>query len=279
MPKMISHNVSVNTAIIPAGGLGTRLRPLTTNTPKELLPIDNYPMIYYSLLELVNAGIKKVIVISAPHKQQLDNFLNMESYDGDLSPQLTATRELINSLDIEIVHQTTQNGLGDAVSYAEPYVDSEYFLLLLPDEIVFGSPNPSETLIEHWKAFQASYVSIQKVIPTQISNYGIVGFDQNTDLSTKGPWKISQFVEKPELADAPSDMSLTGRYLLSRKIFGLLRETELGKNREIQLTDALQNQLLASEIFFAARLTGKRFDAGSHSGILKTSEYASQYNK
>jgi UTP--glucose-1-phosphate uridylyltransferase len=278
MANTFSKNASVTTAVIPAGGLGTRLLPLTKNTPKELLQINDHPMIYYALNELAIAGIKKVIVISAPHKEPLDTFLNIKSYRNNISPQLRATRELLSSLDIQIVHQTTQMGLGDAVSYAEPYIQSEYFLLLLPDEIVFGSPNPSEILIQHWNHRRASYVSIDKVVTSQISSYGIVGFKKDTDLSGNGPWKIDKFVEKPGLDDAPSDMALVGRYLLSKKIFPLIRTTKSGINKEIQLTDALQSHLLTSESFFGASLMGKRFDAGSHTGILETSAYAAQYN-
>lgn len=277
MANKLSKNKSVTTAVIPAGGLGTRLFPLTKNMPKELLEINGHPMIYYALNELVIAGIKKVVVISAPHKERLDTFLNTNLSENNIPSQIKATQHVLNSLDIQVVHQTSQNGLGDAISYAESYIDSEYFLLLLPDEIVFGSPNPSEVLLEHWNKFKASYVSIDTVPPSEISNYGIVGFEGTTNLSDEGPWKINNFVEKPELSNAPSNMSLTGRYLLSRDIFDILRATKSGKNAEIQLTDALQTHLLASEVFLGAKLTGRRFDAGSQAGIIATSAYASEY--
>ncbi len=275
MPKSFSNNARLDTAVIPAGGLGTRLLPLTESTPKELVKVHNQAMIQYALNELVVAGITKLIVISSPRKKQLDEFLNINNYDMEPSHDLSSTPELLSRFDIRVTHQNVQLGLGDAVLYAEPYVESDFFLLLLPDEILIGDPNPSETLLENWNQKEACYVSVQKVPSSQIANYGVVGLEAQNNVSEQGPWKVNQFVEKPQSDNAPSDMTLTGRYVLSKDIFSTIRATEAGKNGEIQLTDALQNRLGESDDFFAIPFPGKRFDAGSHDGIAKLSSYLS----
>tara|TARA_B100000029_G_scaffold492797_1_gene554548 strand:+ start:12810 stop:13661 length:852 start_codon:yes stop_codon:yes gene_type:complete len=275
MPKSFSNNARLDTAVIPAGGLGTRLLPLTESTPKELVKVHNQAMIQYALNELVVAGITKLIVISSPRKKQLDEFFNINNYDMEPSHDLSSTPELLSRFDIRVTHQNVQLGLGDAVLYAEPYVESDFFLLLLPDEILIGDPNPSETLLENWNQKEACYVSVQKVPSSQIANYGVVGLEARNNISEQGPWKVNQFVEKPQSDNAPSDMTLTGRYVLSKDIFSTIRATEAGKNGEIQLTDALQNRLGESDDFFAIPFPGKRFDAGSHDGIAKLSSYLS----
>ena len=130
-------------------------------------------------------------------------------------------------------------------------------------------------MLENWNQKEACYVSVQKVPSSQIANYGVVGLEERNNVSVQGPWKVNQFVEKPQSDNAPSDMTLTGRYVLSKDIFSTIRATEAGKNGEIQLTDALQNRLGESDDFLAIPFPGKRFDAGSHDGIAKLSSYLS----
>jgi UTP--glucose-1-phosphate uridylyltransferase len=268
--------VKVRKAVIPAAGLGTRFLPATKSIPKEMIPVVDKPGIQYAVEEAVRAGIRDVLIITSRGKQSLeDHFdrapdLERELANSGKNKELEDVRSIAAMADVHFVRQQEPLGLGHAVSLARPHVGSEAFVVMLPDEIV---PRPTSgerdlvgSLVEIFEEKDASVVAVRTVPREDVSNYGIVDHDKMEGNVAR----VRGLVEKPSVDEAPSELSLPGRYLFSGEIFEALDKTKPGHGGEIQLTDAID--LLATEGEVYAYLhEGPIYDVGKKLEYLKAS--------
>lgn len=267
--------MSVTKAVIPAAGLGTRFLPATKSQPKEMLPVVDKPGIQYAVEEAARAGIRDVLIITSRGKQSLeDHFDRSLELEHDLAAagktdELEMVRDVATIAKVHFVRQQEALGLGHAVSLAREHVGAEPFVVLLPDEIV---PQPIEeesplltSMISIFEDKAASVVAVRKVAREDVSKYGIIEHSEMIDNVAR----VVGLVEKPAIEEAPSDLSLPGRYLFTEAIFDALDRTKPGHGGEIQLTDAID--LLAKEGEIYAYLhDGPIFDFGKKLEFLKT---------
>lgn len=259
-------------AVIPAAGLGTRFLPATKNSPKEMLPVLDKPTIQYVVEEAVASGIRDILIITGRGKRAIEDHFdrNVElehllEKKGD-TKQLDEMRRIADMADIHYVRQKEARGLGHAVLCAKKYVGNEPFAVLLGDDVVFSQTPCTKQLVERYDRLRASVIAVERVPPERIESYGIVktGIAMEPNLYT-----VETLVEKPKRADAPSDLGILGRYVLTPEIFDELERTPPGKNGELQLTDAIQ-RLLARQVVYAYAFEGKRYDLGDKLEWLKT---------
>ena len=227
-------------AIIPAAGLGTRLLPATKAQPKEMLPVYDKPTIHYVIEEALQSGVDDIIVITGRNKRSIEDYFD-KSYELEYTLQkagkdrdLKKVRKITDLADICYVRQKDMKGLGDAVMSAKRHVGLEPFVVLLGDSITKG-PLCTKKLLEVFDKYQKSTISIREVPNEHVNKYGIVSgteIDENI-------YKINNLIEKPQIGQAPTNLAITGRYVLTPDIFDKIEETEPGFNDEIQLTDAI----------------------------------------
>lgn len=276
--------MKVRKAVIPAAGFGTRFLPATKSQPKEMLPIVDTPAIQYVVEEAVEAGITDILMVIGKSKRAIEehfyrNFeLEHELKEKGKTKLLEQVTRISNLANIHFVWQKELRGLGDAVSYGRSFCGGEPFALLLGDTLL-GTPDGAQSvtrqLIDVFEAHNASAVALERVPEEKVERYGIVGGDEIGD---SGIYKLNQLVEKPSLADAPSNLAMAGRYVFSADIFEILEKTQPGKNGEIQLTDAMATLLSRGEMYGLC-FEGKRFDIGDKLDFLKTNiEFALQRN-
>ena len=257
-------------AVIPAAGLGTRLLPMTKNSPKEMLPIVDKPAIQYVVEEAVNSGIDDIVIVTGRGKEVIENHFDV-AYELEKVLEERNEIEKLNEIkrisqlaDIFYVRQRLPLGLGHAVYVARKHVGNEYFALMLGDDIILASKPCIKQLMEVHEKYEASVIAVQKVEGKDVSKYGIVDYEE----VEKGVYRIVDIVEKPSRSEAPSNMAVMGRYILHPSIFSFIEKTKPGKNNEIQLTDALKLMLKEHEIY-AYEFEGKRFDVGGKLDWLK----------
>lgn len=263
----------ITKAVFPVGGMGTRFLPATKSIPKEMLPIIDKPLIQYAVEEAIQAGITTLIFITSASKHAIsDHFdpqpLLRKKFENEgkqnLLDKLTTIPEDITRV---FIPQGSPLGLGHAVLQAKDIIGDEYFSVILADDFIKPdtSNNATKQLIDASKKNNASVISVEEVSDKRVSQYGIVDINQST--STVNP--ISTIVEKPALKDAPSNLGVIGRYVLSPEVFELLENTQSDKGGEIQLTDALARLLDKPNNLYAATLKGKRYDCGHKLGYIQ----------
>jgi UTP--glucose-1-phosphate uridylyltransferase len=262
--------MSVRKAVIPAAGLGTRFLPATKAVPKEMLPIVDIPAIQFVVEEAVRAGLIDVLMITGRSKRALEDHFDrvielelMLEAKGDTA-KLAAVRASTDMADVHFVRQGDPKGLGHAVLMAAGHVGDEPFAVLLGDDLI----DVRDPLLEQMVAVQAekggSVIALMEVPHDQISMYGCAAVNGDGDVV-----QITALVEKPPVDEAPSDLAIIGRYVLSPTVFEVLRNTAPGRGGEIQLTDALQT-LIASEPMHGVVFRGRRYDTGDRLDYLKT---------
>ncbi len=262
--------MKVRKAVITAAGLGTRFLPVTKSQPKGMLPLVDKPLIQYSVEEAVNSGIEQVIIITAPGKQTIEDYFAYAPELEDVLRQkgdtgrLKAIRELSNLADIHYIKQEEQLGLGHAVLIAQDMVGDEPFAVLLPDDIIDSKVPVLKQLLTVYEQYEANVVAIEHISHQDTIKYGII---EPKPVSER-IYQVLSLVEKPEPAEAPSDLGIVGRYILKPQIFDALKTVPPGKNREIQLTDALQLLCRQQEIY-ACEFEGVRYDTGTPLGWLE----------
>jgi UTP--glucose-1-phosphate uridylyltransferase len=268
--------LDVRKAIIPAAGLGTRFLPATKASPKEMLPLVDKPLIQYVVEEAVNSGIEDIIVITGRGKRAIEDHFDRsleleENLKGSGKAQvLNQIRHISNLANFCYVRQSEALGLGHAVLCAQHLIGNEPFAVILGDEIIDAPVPGLAQLIHIYKKRRGAVLGVQEVPPQEVSRYGIVSARRMGN----GLHRVSDLVEKPAPADAPSNLAVIGRYVLPPEIFPILRKTQPGKNGEIQLTDALR-QLVKQGPMFAHEVQGQRHDAGDKLGFLiATVEFA-----
>lgn len=271
----------IKKAVIPAAGYGTRFLPATKATPKEMLPIVDKPTIQYIVEEALESGIEEILIISGHAKRAIeDHFDSAPNLERELEEKgkddlLAIVRETAD-INVHYIRQKKMRGLGDAILCAKSFMAGEPFAVLLGDDVVYadgsrGQKPALRQLIDIYDAYGGSVLGCQQVPDEKVSSYGIVA---GSEIAGSSLVKVSDMIEKPELAEAPSNMAVLGRYIISPTIFELLEHTAPGKGGEVQLTDALK-QLAAVEPVWAYCFEGKRYDVGDKLGFLKaTVEFA-----
>lgn len=260
-------------AVFPVGGLGTRFLPATKVMPKEMLSVVDKPLIQYSFEEACDAGCDEFIFITGRNKNVLMNHFD-HSYElqrilseQDKKHQLSLTKDwLPKAGQIAFIRQLEPLGLGHAVWCARNYIRDEPFAVLLADEM--GIPDDKPVLnhmVEVYEKTGACVIAVSEVPKDKVSSYGIIAPDSEKD----GMIKIKGMVEKPKPEEAPSNLSIIGRYILTPEIFNYLEKGERGAGGEIQLTDAMQRMIADGHPFYAVKFKGERFDCGSRRGFLE----------
>ncbi len=266
----MSSNKKVRKAIFPAAGLGTRFLPATKASPKEMLPLVDKPMIQYVVEEAVASGIEHIIMITGRGKRAIedhfDKNVELEFYleaKGE-TRALQRIEEISNLVNFAYVRQKEPLGLGHAVLCARELIGDEPFAVLLGDDIIDSDPPGLKQLLQVYDQYHSPVLALQEVPKDQIHLYGVIQGEKVKD----GTYRVRQMVEKPQADQAPSNLAIIGRYILTPKIFEFLEKQEQGVGGEIQLTNALQ-RLAEVEPVYGYILQGKRYDAGSKIGFLE----------
>lgn len=277
--------MKITKAVIPVAGLGTRMLPATKAIPKEMLPIVDKPLIQYVVNEAVSAGIKDIVLITHSSKNAIENHFD-RSFELEATLEKRVKRQLLTEIqsicpsDVTIMHvrQGIAKGLGHAISCARHLVGDEPFAVLLPDDLLNEylcdlSKDNLKAMIQRYEETGTSQILVEKVDEEDISSYGIIDIPDDYKTGKKSIHeglniKITGFVEKPTPEEAPSNLGIVGRYVLSPRIWDLLDETPVGAGEEIQLTDTLR-LLLREEDIEAHILKGHRLDCGSKLGYIK----------
>ena len=264
--------MKVTKAVIPAAGLGTRVLPATKAQPKEMLVIVDKPSLQYIVEELVESGIKDIIIVTGRNKNSIEDHFD-HSYEledtlkkNNKNTLLEKVEDISSMANICYVRQNHPKGLGHAILKAKSFVGEEPFVIALGDDIVYNDVSVAKQLIENYSKYQSSIVGCQEVKESDVSKYGIVKPLLSLDEKTV---EMEDFIEKPSVEEAPSKLACLGRYLLTPKIFDYLEKTEPGKGGEIQLTDAIVAMMKDGEKVLAYNFEGKRYDIGNKFGLLK----------
>ncbi|WP_040952934.1 UTP--glucose-1-phosphate uridylyltransferase GalU [Gorillibacterium massiliense] len=271
---------TVKKAIIPAAGLGTRFLPATKAMPKEMLPIIDKPTIQYIVEEAIESGIEDIIIVTGKGKRAIeDHFDHAFELEAKLEEggKLKLLEEVQRSsrVDIHYIRQKEPKGLGHAVWCARRFIGDEPFAVLLGDDIVVSEPPCLKQLIDQYETTFSSVIGVQPVSDAETQRYGIV----DPIYRDGSLYKVRNFVEKPALGKAPSNLAIMGRYVLTPEIFDFLEMQETGAGGEIQLTDAI-GRLNEVQNVFAYHFTGRRYDVGEKLGfILTTLDFALKNNE
>lgn len=263
----------VTKAVIPAAGLGTRVLPATKAQPKEMLVIVDKPSLQYIVEELVQSGIKDIVIVTGRNKNSIEDHFDY-SYEVESTLKKDGKNELLEKIEnisdmanIFYVRQNHPKGLGHAILKAKPFIGDDPFVIALGDDIVYNDEYPvAKQMIDVYEKYGSSIVGCQEVAQKDVSKYGVVKPTRYLDNDT---CEIDDFIEKPAIEEAPSRYACLGRYLLDGKIFKYLEEVKPGKGGEIQLTDAILDMMKAGEKVLAYDFKGKRYDIGNKFGLLK----------
>lgn len=261
-------------AVFPVAGLGTRFLPATKANPKEMLPIVDKPLIQYAVEEAVSAGITELIFVTSSTKRAIEDHFD-SNYELESRLTQSGKQELLNivrdvlpkGVSCAYVRQPESLGLGHAVLCARPLMSNdEPFAVLLADDLIDAKPGCLSQMVMEYGKSHSSIIAVQEIPVSETNRYGIVGINQDK--------KITQIIEKPASSEAPSNLGVVGRYILTYNIFDCLEKIKPGSGNEIQLTDAIAS-LLKTESAYAYAFQGKRYDCGSKIGYLEaTVQYA-----
>lgn len=261
---------TIKKAIIPAAGLGTRFLPATKAMPKEMLPIVDKPTIQYIVEEAIAAGIEDILIVTGKGKRSIeDHFDSAWELEHNLinNGKFEDLKKVKESANVEIhyIRQKEALGLGHAIWCARKFIGNEPFAVLLGDDIVKSEQPCIKQLINQYEKVQSSVIGIMQVEDKDIHKYGIINpINTNSNLM-----EVRQFIEKPTLVEAPSNLAIIGRYILTPEIFPFLEEKQIGKGGEIQLTDAIE-KLNSKQKVYGYEFEGKRYDVGEKLGFIKT---------
>ncbi len=264
----------IRQAIIPLAGLGTRLLPLTSVFPKELLPINGKPGIEYILEECQAAGIKEVIFIISKKKKMIKNYFNKNIFfkniikkkkDKRIKHEYSKLKKYKKM--IKFVYQNKPLGTGDAVLKAKKYIKDKYFLMMLPDDLIVKT-NCSKEMIKIHNKNKCSVMASMKVHKKTVNRWGIYSINKKIN---KNNFYIKDVIEKPNIYAAPSNFAIIGRYILPKKIFSKLINQQKGKGGEVHITDSIKKLIVSGEKFIGHNFKGKYLDCGTMQGYIKSS--------
>jgi UTP--glucose-1-phosphate uridylyltransferase len=267
----------VRKAVFPAAGWGTRFLPATKAQPKEMLPLVDKPIIQYAVEEAVAAGIEQVIIVTSSQKRAIEDHFDLSfeleallEEKGDIE-MLRQVRHISDLAQVAYVRQKEQLGLGHAVLMAKDLIGHEPFAVILPDDVVIGDRPCIGQLIHAYQQTHGSVVAVMEVPPSETRRYGVIASEPTDDPLDHGRLhRVTRLVEKPAPEDAPSNLAIIGRYVLTPKIFDKLEQTPRGSGGEIQLTDAIA-ELMEEQAVYGYEFEGVRYDAGTTMGWLKAS--------
>jgi UTP--glucose-1-phosphate uridylyltransferase len=272
----------IKKCLFPAAGYGTRFLPVTKAVPKEMLPILTKPLLQYGVEEAIEAGITNMAIVTGRGKRAIeDHFDNSFELNSQLSGSshkhyLKEIITIIENTTFTYIRQRLMLGLGHAILTGEPLIGNQPFAVHLADDLCTnGGTTVLSQMTKLYEKYQCSIIAIEQVPMSQTDKYGIIA--GNLIAGTDDCYRVTDMVEKPEPKDAPSNMAIIGRYILTPDIFDILRTTTPGKGGEIQITDALLNQAKQGKVI-AYKFKGRRFDCGSVEGYVKaTNHFAKQY--
>jgi UTP--glucose-1-phosphate uridylyltransferase len=269
--------VRVRKAVFPAAGLGTRFLPATKAQPKEMLPLVDKPIIQYGVEEAVASGIDNIILVTGRGKNaiedhfdvsvELETFLEMRGK----REQLAEIRKISNLINFAYVRQGEPLGLGHAVLVTREYVGDEPFAVILGDDVIDAEPPAMKQLMDVFEQVGGPVLAVERVPQEDISNYGVINIDERAQFGP-GVYQVRDLVEKPRREEAPSNLAIIGRYVLTPDIFPALAKTKSDRTGEIQLTNGLR-ELLKSRPIYACEVKGVRHDTGNKLGFLKAVVY------
>ncbi len=265
----------INKCLFPVAGYGTRFLPATKAMPKEMLPVVNKPLIQYGVEEAHDAGMRRMAFVTGRTKRAIEDHFDI-TYE--LEDQISGTskegrlgevRALIKDCVFSYTRQIEMKGLGDAILTGETLIGSEPFGVILADDLCVGtSAGVMSQLLAVYEKYRCSVVAVEEVPAREVDKYGVVA----GEFVEEGLMRVSDMVEKPPLDQAPSNLAIIGRYVLTPDIFDILRQTPPGKGGEVQITDALLSQAQQGKVI-ACRFVGRRFDCGSVDGFVAATNY------
>ena len=265
----------IKKCLFPVAGYGTRFLPATKAMPKEMLPIVNKPLVHYGVEEALDAGLFEVGFVTGRNKRAINDYfdanyeLEKEIAGTGKEELLTEIRDVINRGTFSTTRQRAMLGLGNAILTGETLVGDEPFGVVLADDLCFGEDDGVLTqMVDLYKQFRCTIVAIEEVPEDQIEKFGVIAGDAIRD----DLYRVTDMVEKPKKEDAPSNLAIIGRYILTPDIFDILRNTPPGKNGEVQITDALLTQAKKGCVM-AYKFKGRRYDCGSIEGFLDATNY------
>ncbi|MDG1938888.1 MAG: UTP--glucose-1-phosphate uridylyltransferase GalU [Pseudomonadales bacterium] len=265
----------IKKCLFPVAGYGTRFLPATKAMPKEMLPKVNKPLVHYGVEEALDAGLFEIGFVTGRNKRAINDYfdanyeLEKEIAGTGKEELLTGIRDVINRGTFSTTRQRAMLGLGNAILTGETLVGDEPFGVVLADDLCFGEDDGVLTqMVELYKQFRCTIIAIEEVPDDQIEKFGVIAGDAIRD----DLYRVTDMVEKPKKEDAPSNLAIIGRYILTPDIFDILRNTPPGKNGEVQITDALLTQAKKGCVM-AYKFKGRRYDCGSIEGFLDATNY------
>lgn len=272
--------MQIKKAIIPAAGLGTRFLPATKSQPKEMLPIIDKPTIHYIVEEAVASGIEEILIVTSRTKKAIEDYfdksieLEMELENKEKQELLDTVQQISDIANIYYIRQKEPKGLGHAILTTKSFVGNEPFAVLLGDDVITSETPVLKQMIDVYEKYQSSIIGVQSVNWEDVHKYGIISGKFIEDRISK----IEDMVEKPLNSNAPSNLAVLGRYIITPDIFAILENQEAGSGGEIQLTDALCTLAKAKPIY-SYDFIGKRYDIGNKIGFLQANiEFALSRN-
>ena len=270
----------IRKCLFPVAGYGTRFLPATKSMPKEMLPVVNKPLVQYGVEEAIEAGMTNCAFVTGRGKRAIaDHFdisyeLEHQIAGSSKESLLSSIRDVIDHGVFTMVRQREMLGLGHAVLTGEPLIGPEPFGMVLSDDLCVnpGGPGVLGQMAELFRQFRCSIVAVQEVAPEEIHKYGVIAGESMRD----GLYRVERMVEKPSAEEAPSNLAIIGRYILTPDIFDIIRETEPGASGEIQITDALQRQARDGCVM-AYKFEGRRFDCGSVPGFVEATNHVYEH--
>lgn len=265
----------IKKCLFPVAGYGTRFLPATKSMPKEMLPVVNKPLVQYGVEEALDAGLNEICLVTGRGKRAINDFFDIsfelehQIAGSEKEKYLTSIRKVIAEARFSTTRQSEMKGLGHAVLTGELLVGSEPFGVVLADDLcITEDRGVMAQLVDIYLKHRCSVVAIQEVPEADISKFGVIS---GVEIEP-GLYSVTDMVEKPEPQDAPSNLAVIGRYVLTPYIFEILRHTPPGKNDELQLTDALRTMAKTSKVL-ACKFKGRRFDCGSVDGYVEATNY------
>lgn len=266
---------SISKCLFPAAGFGTRFLPATKAMPKEMLPIVTKPLIQYGVEEAMQAGITGMAIVTGRGKRAIEDHFDI-SYElehqiagSDKEDMLLSIRDIMQRCTFSYTRQIEMKGLGHAILTGETLIGDEPFAVILADDYcVADDDGVLAQMVKLYEKYQCSIVAIEEVPEAETFRYGVI----DGELEAEDVYRLGQLVEKPAPGEAPTNLAIIGRYILTPDIFDIIRNTPPGNNGEIQITDALQSQAQQGKVI-GYRFQGKRFDCGSVAGFIEAGNY------
>jgi len=271
----------IQKCLFPAAGYGTRFLPATKAIPKEMLPVLTKPLLQYGVEEAIEAGLNTMAIVTGRGKRSIEDHFDI-SYELEhqikgtsKESYLTEIRSVINSCTFSYTRQVEMKGLGHAILTGETLIGDEPFAVVLADDLCDNDSDGVLTqMVELFEKYQCSIVAVEEIPPEDSNKYGVIAGDviKDAKYDNGSLVRVNDMVEKPDPKDAPSNLAIIGRYILTPDIFTILKETKPGKGGEIQITDALLEQAKIGKVI-AFKFKGKRFDCGSVDGFVEATNY------